>query len=84
MQTRFEAKDRKKHEAGKLVKGRNEPCTIVQVRRGLVACSVLLFSWGWTGFTEGELPQQAPTCQWPADLHCQPVLHYCYCHRCWR
>lgn len=39
--TRHEAKDRKKHEAAKLVKGRNEPCCIAQVlevvagRRGL-------------------------------------------------
>lgn len=31
MSTKFEAKDRKKHEAGKLVKSRNEPCCIVQV-----------------------------------------------------
>jgi TatD DNase family protein len=29
--TRHEAKDRKKHEAGKLVKSRNEPCCIAQV-----------------------------------------------------
>lgn len=32
MSTKWEAKDRKKHEAGKLVKSRNEPCCIVQVR----------------------------------------------------
>lgn len=29
--TKWEAKDRKKHEAGKLVKSRNEPCCIAQV-----------------------------------------------------
>lgn len=31
MVTKWEAKDRKKHEAGKLVKSRNEPCCIAQV-----------------------------------------------------
>lgn len=32
MLTKFEAKDKKKQEEGKLVKSRNEPCCIVQVR----------------------------------------------------
>ncbi len=31
--SKFEAKDRKKYEAGKLVKSRNEPCCIAQARR---------------------------------------------------
>ena len=37
VQTKFESKDKKKHEPGKLVKGRNEPCAIVQVRAAVIS-----------------------------------------------
>ena len=40
--TTFTAKDKKKHEKGHQVKGRNEPCNIVQVR-GILLCSLCGF-----------------------------------------
>lgn len=40
VQTKWDAKDKKKHEEGKLVKSRNEPCCIVQVRCAALCCAV--------------------------------------------
>ena len=42
VQTKFESKDKKKHEPGKLVKGRNEPCTIVQVQTAVISARARL------------------------------------------
>ena len=41
VQTKWDAKDKKKHEEGKLVKSRNEPCCIVQVRCAALCCAAL-------------------------------------------